>query len=461
MKQQTTSPEPVQGMTAPVAAGELAVVVGAGSSGLAAARLLRALGARVRLLERNESASPAAAGLAGSGGVELLCGPHTPEQFHGSSLVVTSPGVPLGTLAPLLAKEGNLPLLAETELALRFTAEPVLAVTGTSGKTTTASLAAAMLRQAGKRVFLGGNIGTPLSEYVLNGERAEALVLELSSFQLQATHSLHPRVALLLNLTANHLDHHKDMNEYTDAKFRVFARQTERDLALLPEALAAEYEIRGCKGRLRVLPREGTLGSGRMLGAHNAANAEAACLAVSEFGVTRAEAAAALAAFLPIRHRLEPVGELGGVVYVNDSKSTTVASLRVALRSFDRPVVLLAGGKFKGGDLASLADLVRAKARAVALFGASREVYEAAFAGTVPLFWDANLPAAVARARLLARPGDAVLLSPAAASFDLYDNYGQRGDHFCDLARSMGATPPEQTGEEGQTGPRGQKGEKQ
>lgn len=458
MTQQTTTLKPVQGMTAPVAAGELAVVVGAGSSGLAAARLLRALGARVRLLECNESAPPAAVSLARSGGVTLLCGQHTPEQFHGSSLVVASPGVPLGTLAPLLAKEGNPPLLAETELALRFTAEPVIAVTGTSGKTTTASLAAAMLRQAGKRVFLGGNIGTPLSEYVLGAERADVLVLELSSFQLQGTYSLHPRVALLLNLTPNHLDHHKDMAEYTEAKFRMFARQTERDLALLPEALAAEYKRRGCKGHVRILPPVGSLGTGRMFGAHNATNAEAAFLASSEFGVSRAQAAAALAAFCPIPHRLEQVGELDGVVYVNDSKSTTVESLRVALQSFERPVVLLAGGKFKGGVLASLANLVRARVRAVTLFGASREVYETAFAGTVPLFWEADLPAAIARARLLAKTGDTVLLSPAAASFDLYDNYGQRGEHFRSLAQGMGATPPDSAGEAGQTGQGGQRG---
>ena len=435
------APGLARGMTPPIAPGALAVVVGAGASGLAAARLLLALGARVRLLERNETAPAAARELAASGGAGLVCGPHAAEQFLGAALVVTSPGIPLGTLAPLLADAGDPPLVSETELALRFTAEPILAVTGTSGKTTTVSLAAAMLRRAGKRVFLGGNIGTPLSDYVLGGDRADVLVLELSSFQLQGTHSLHPRVALLLNLTANHLDHHRDMEEYADAKFRVFARQTEADLALLPESLLPEYERRGFRGRVMPLPAEGRFGAGPLLGGHNAANAEAAYLACAEFGVSEAQAAAALADFTPIRHRLERIGELDGALYVNDSKSTTVESLRVALESFDCPVVLLAGGKFKGGDLASLAELVRAKARAVVLFGASRETYEAAFAGAAPLSWEADLASAAARARTLARPGDAVLLSPAAASYDLYDNYGQRGDHFRDLALAMGAAP--------------------
>lgn len=434
-----TAPVLAPGMPEPVAAGDLAVVVGAASSGLAAARLLLALGARVRLLEREQNAPEPAVAFARSTGVDLVCGPHSPEQFAGAALVVASPGVPLGALAPYIQKAGGAPLIAETELALRFAKDPVLAITGTSGKTTTASLAAAMLRQAGKRVFLGGNIGTPLSEFVLGNEPVDVMVLEFSSFQLQGTKNLRSRVAMLLNLTANHLDHHADMAEYTNAKFEIFAGQTENDFALLPEALLPEYRRRACRARVAALSSCGRFGSGAMLGEHNAANAEAAFLAVSEFGVSEADAAAALAVFKPIRHRLEQVGVLDGVSYVNDSKSTTVESLRVALKSFACPVVLLAGGKFKGGDLVSLADLVRDRARAVVLFGANRAVYEAAFAGAAPLSWDADLPAAMSRARQLARAGDAVLLSPAAASYDLYDNYEQRGDHFRDLALAMGA----------------------
>ena len=439
-----TSPvvSPAPGMSAPVREGELAVVVGAGASGAAAARLLCALGARVRLVDRNTAVSAAVRDMASEAGIELLCGEHTAGQFQGAALVVTSPGVPLGILAPFLAEIGNPPLIAEMELALRYVSEPILAVTGTSGKTTTVSLAAAMLEAAGKKVFLGGNIGTPLSDYVLSAverpeEKADVLVLEMSSFQLQGSEHLHPRVAVLLNLSPNHLDHHKDMAEYGEAKFRIFALQDERDLALVPEELLTEYRKRGFKARAAVFGPSARFAQSRLLGRHNTANAEAAWLAAKEFGVGEEASARAVAAFAPLRHRLEPAGEVDGVLYVNDTKSTTVDAMRVALQSFDAPVLLLAGGKFKGGDLESLTPLLREKVKAVALFGASRDIFEAAWQGAASLTWDPDLPSAVRRLRDLAAPGDVVLLSPATSSFDLYENYKARGDHFCRLVQSM------------------------
>ena len=438
------------GMSAPVKPGELAVVVGAGSSGLAAVRLLRALGARVRLVDSAEAPAGRRAELEALG-AEVLCGPHAPEQFAGAALVVSSPGVPLAVLEPFLQAAGGPsapPVIAELELALRYTHEPILAVTGTSGKTTTVSLAAAMLEAAGKKVFLGGNIGTPLSDYVLRvaekpENRAQVLVLEVSSFQLQGSKSLRPKVAALLNLSPNHLDYHKDMAEYSAAKFSIFALQGEGDLALLPmapESLLEEYQRRGFSaGRVAVFapPLTPRFPQSRLLGRHNAANIEAAYLACREFGVSESEAAKAVAAFFPLPHRLEPIRELNGVLYVNDTKSTTVDSLRVALESFDAPVLLLAGGKFKGGDLPSLHPLLREKVKAVGLFGASREIFERAWQGVVPMTWDPDLPSAVSRLRGLAKPGDVVLLSPATSSFDLYENYMARGEHFRRLALDM------------------------
>lgn len=425
------------GMKAPVQAGELAVVVGTGASGKAAALLLHALGAQVRLVDRSASAVPEdVRAAAEERGMELVCGAHEPAQFAGAAVVVTSPGVPPEALRPHLAEAGNPPLIAETELGLRYAPAPVLAVTGTSGKTTTVSLAAAMLEQAGQKVFLGGNIGTPLSAYVLEGGQADVLVLELSSFQLQAGLSLHPRVAVVLNLTANHLDHHKDMAEYSDAKFSIFSRQTAADTALVPEELEDEYRRRGCAAQPTVIRPCGRFPDMRLLGRHNAFNAEAAFLACREFGVSEAEARAAAAAFAPLRHRLERAGEINGVVYVNDSKCTTVEAMRAALESFDVPVVLLAGGKFKGGDLASLRPLLGERVKSVELFGASREIFEEAWRGAVPLSWSAELPEAFARASRAAGPGEAVLLSPATASYDLYKNYMERGDHFCRLAEA-------------------------
>jgi UDP-N-acetylmuramoylalanine--D-glutamate ligase len=426
---------PAPGMADALPAGGLAVVVGAAASGLAAVRLLARLGARARLLDRKEFSAEAAA-LAQELSVELVSGEHTAAHFAGADLVVTSPGVPMSVLRPILAAVGDPPLMAEMELALRYAREPVLAVTGSSGKTTTVSLAAAMLEAAGKKVFLGGNIGTPLSDYVCRGEKAEVLVLELSSFQLQGCAGLHPRAAVLLNLTENHLDRHKDMAEYADAKFSLFARQSAADVAVLPASLLDEYRRRGYAGRPEVIRDTGRFARMRLVGAHNAANAEAAFLACREFGVSETAAVRAAEDFSPLRHRLEEAGTIGGVRYVNDSKSTTVDSMRAALSSFAAPVVLLAGGKFKGGDLASLRPLLERRVKAVALFGASREIFEQAWQGAAPLFWDADLPGALARVRRLAAPGDVALLSPGAASYDLYNNYQERGDHFCLLARS-------------------------
>lgn len=427
-----------RGMTAPIRAGELAVVIGAGESGAAASRLLAALGAKVRLVEKNvDRVCDELRTLAKSGALELLTGEHDAGQFKGAALAVTSPGVPLATLQPLLEKAGGVPLISELELALRYCSEPILALTGTSGKTTTVSLAAAMLEESGKKVFLGGNIGTPLSRYALRKEKADVLVLELSSFQLQGTQSLRPRVAVLLNLSVNHLDHHADMEEYSEAKFSIFARQSAEDLAVLPPELVRTYKSKGFAARLEVFEPGRRFANMRLLGRHNIANAEAAWLACREFGVGEADAARAAEAFAPLRHRLENAGEINGVLYVNDSKSTTVDSLAAALGSFESRVILLAGGKFKGGDLASLRPLLQEKAKAVFLFGASREIFEEAWRGAAPLHWYADLPAAMLRLRGATAPGDVVLLSPATSSYDLYANYKERGNHFCRLVEDL------------------------
>ena len=208
--------------------GDLAVVVGAGVSGVAAAKLLHKLGARVRLLDRSVGRVPAEfAEWAESAGVEIVCGEHTPGQFRDAKLVVPSPGVAAAVISKFLPDDNPPEIMAETELAWRqLSGEPVIGVTGTSGKTTTTSLCAAMLKEQGLRVFTGGNIGTPLSEYILSGEKADVVVLELSSFQLQTCSTLHPRVGILLNISENHLDFHKDMDEYVSAKMRLFANQT-------------------------------------------------------------------------------------------------------------------------------------------------------------------------------------------------------------------------------------------
>lgn len=424
----------------PVRAGQRAVVVGSGRSGRAAVRLLLRQGAIVRLLEKNPSMVPAAfRAEAEAAGVQIICGAHDPAHFAGADYVIPSPGMPVANLLPLLPEQGGPEVLAEMELAWRHLhGEPVLAVTGTSGKTTTASLAAAMLHAQGLRVFLGGNIGTPLCEYVLADRRADALVVEISSFQLQTCVSFCPKVGVLLNITENHLDYHKDMQEYIDAKFRLFRCQEEGDVAVLHSSLKPLAEAYGLKARIVWFDGgTGRFVQSRLLGAHNDGNMEAAWLACREFGVSPRNAAAAVASFNPLPHRLERVAEKHGVLYVNDSKCTTVSSLKVALEAFDRPVVLLCGGKFKGGDLPGLRSLVREHVKAVVLFGASREHFEKAWEGIAPMSWDATLGEALLRARALAEPGDAVLMAPATSSFDLYANYEARGDDFKRLVGAL------------------------
>lgn len=415
--------------------GMTAVVVGAGASGEAAAALLCKKGARVRLLERNANAvGPRLKAAAEAAGFTLVVGPHEVAHFAGAELVALSPGVPERVLRPLLEAAGNPPVMAEMELAFRFVDAPVLAVTGSSGKTTTATAAAAMLREAGKKVFLGGNIGTPLSAYVAAEEKADVLVLEASSFQLTGCDAFRPQAAVLLNITPNHLDWHADMREYVDAKFALFARQTPEDLAVFGPGLDDEMAARAVAARIERFSITGRFAKTPLLGAHNQANLEAAYQAAKEFGVTEDDARRAAAAFTPLAHRLELVGEWDGVAYVNDSKCTTVDAMKAALESMTRPALLLAGGVFKGGDLASLAPLLREKAKAVGLFGASREEFERAWKGCAPLSWAPTLEEAVRGLRAKAEKGDVILLAPATASFDLYENYIARGEDFKRIA---------------------------
>ena len=420
-------------------AGHTAVVVGAGFSGLAAVRLLVALGATVRLLDRDPKSVSEGDGLEMTqAGVQVALGPHTPEHFRDANLVVLSPGVPAAKLAHLLAVCPQAQVISELELASWFTSEPILAVTGTNGKTTTTSLIGAILEGAGRKVFVGGNIGTPLSEYVLGDQEADVVVLEVSSFQLQNVHSFRPKVGVLLNFSANHLDFHADLEEYLAAKLKLFARMDDTDLAVVPLEMKDALEARGFTRARRVyFTPSSRFPVNNLPGAHNKANMEAAWLACKAFGVTEEEARAAVAAFTPLHHRQEVVAEKGGVVFVDDSKATTVEAMRAAILAFDKPIRLLAGGVFKGGDLEGMIPLLRERVLEVGLFGASREVFEKAWSGVVPLFHEPTLEAAVTRLYRNSNSGEIILLSPATASFDLYSDYKARGRDFARAAREL------------------------
>ena len=412
--------------------GHQAVVVGAGSSGRSAARLLARLGASVRFLEKNAATvTDAFRDEAEAAGYDLRLGGHGPADFAGADMVVLSPGIRAANLADLLSACPSAQVLSELELASWFVAAPMVAVTGSNGKTTTVMLASHLLEAAGRKVFTGGNIGTPLSEYVLANDPADVVVLEVSSFQLQLVRTFRPDVGVLLNFSPNHLDWHADMEEYLSAKLNLFAAQRPDDTAILPEDMRQTLAGRAfTRASVTWFSPTGRFRCPRLAGAHNQYNMEAAYLACQPFGVTEELARSAFEGFTPAPHRLQIIGEKGGVLFVDDSKATTVAAMEAAIKSFDRPVRLLCGGVFKGGDLAALAPLLREKVVEVGLFGASREVFESAWTGVVPLFYEPTQKAAMTRLYAGSRPGDAILLSPATASFDLYDGYKARGRDF-------------------------------
>ncbi len=422
--------------------GKKALVIGAGRSGRAAVRLLHALGATTTLLESNAISEEFKLEMQKLG-IECILDGMKEQYFTNVDLIIPSPGIPIAKIRPLLADNTEAEILAEMEFAWRqLQGEAVLAVTGSSGKTTTVSLAAAMLEAEGKKVFLGGNIGTPLSEYVLENmqdtQRADVLVLEVSSFQLQGCTKFAPQVAMLMNITENHLDYHADLQEYTDAKMQLFAEQNADNVAIFHESLEGLTQNYKIPARKLFFAKDmGNFPERQLFGEHNGTNIEAAWRACEVLGVQLKNAQKAVSEFQPLPHRLEKVRELHDVLYVNDSKCTTVDAMRVALQSFDMPIILLCGGKFKGGDLHSLQGIIKEKVTNVVMFGDSREYFEKAWEEIVPMQWFATLREAVQHAQGLASAQQVVLMAPATASFDLYENYIQRGEDFKAIVRAL------------------------
>ncbi|MDP8257418.1 MAG: UDP-N-acetylmuramoyl-L-alanine--D-glutamate ligase [Candidatus Alcyoniella australis] len=446
-------------------ASQSVLIVGLARSGLAAARLARRLGARVLL---SDSRGPEA--FAGrldefealADRVEL--GGHRDETLAQSDLIVVSPGVPL-SIAPLRrALERGQRVIGEVELALGCIDLPLIAITGTNGKTTSAALCAHLLRAAGRRVFLGGNIGNPLSNLALEllerrGEAPRLAVVELSSFQLESAPSLHARVAVWLNLGDDHLDRYARPEDYAAAKARLFANQTSEDWIVIPAddariaAHAAKSPARiatfGPGGDLRMehdrlrcnLPGrdqcEIDITSWRLLGAHNRLNLEAAVGCALLAGADSEALAAGVADFAPLPHRLEPVGEIRGVRFYNDSKATTPDSLIAAVRSFEEPLVLIAGGRGKGADFSVLREAVAERARAVLLIGEAADELQHVLQGVTRLERCDTLEQAVRLGLELAAPDASVLLSPACASFDMFDDYEHRGRSFTAAVRTL------------------------
>jgi UDP-N-acetylmuramoylalanine--D-glutamate ligase len=438
------------------------LVVGLARSGQAAARMLAGRGEVVRAVDSGHPQG--AAGLEGVG-VEVVPDTDGVAQLEGTRTVVKSPGVPREAPVIAAALERGIEVVGEVELAWRALPNRFVAVTGTNGKTTTVELLGHLYRSAGEPVAVAGNVGTALSELVGEVGRESTVVCECSSFQLEDTVAFAPECAVFLNLAPDHLDRHRDLGSYLAAKLRIFANQGNDDVAVYnaDDPFLAGVDLGGCARRVafctgagpdcEVAVAEGTIfyagepllpvSELGLFGEHNVANAMAAAAAALSMGLGREAVREGLRSFAGVPHRLELVAELGGVRFVNDSKATNVASATVGIRAFEGGVHAILGGSEKDEPFTPLLDPIRERVRACYLVGATtermaRELAPVVEAG-VELHRCADLEDAVRRAGDAARPGEVVLLSPACASFDAFENFERRGERFREIVGGLGS----------------------
>jgi UDP-N-acetylmuramoylalanine--D-glutamate ligase len=454
------------------------LVVGLGKSGVASALFLKAHGARVTVSDtksgdelRNEIP------VLLDHGITVETGGHGERTFRGQDLIVVSPGIPVD--APMLAQARSLgePVIGEIELAAQFLPGPIVAITGSNGKTTTTTLAGEILAAGGLPMLVGGNIGTPAISLADQANRETAIVLEVSSFQLEAIQTFRPKVAVILNITPDHLDRHKTFEIYTDAKARIFENQRGNDFAVLNQddptcvALAERTQAqvfwfsRQKEVKQGAWVREGTIlfrdGRGEqktsqqeimlvseipLKGAHNLENVLAAVCAGALMGCAPEKIRQAVRDFKAVEHRLEFVATIRGVDYYNDSKATNVDATIKALESFPANIHLILGGKDKGSDYSVLNDLLRQRVKRVYTIGAAAEKIESQIGsssgiqakdGNVEIVHAETLENAIRKANAVAEPGDIVLLAPACASFDQFKNYEQRGQVFKEVVKGL------------------------
>jgi UDP-N-acetylmuramoylalanine--D-glutamate ligase len=394
------------------------LVVGLARSGIAAARMLSGHG-EVIGTDSGRPEVPA--------DIETQLGVDGVELLDRVACVVKSPGVPNEAPAIVAARRRGLPVLGELELAWRLLPNRFVAVTGTNGKTTTTELLGAIWREAGLPAALAGNVGTPLAGLVGEVDEATTIVCEVSSFQAEDSEAFAPDTGLLLNLTEDHLDRHGSFDAYREAKLRMFASQTPEQVAVVPPGV----EVPGAGRRVEFGPLPLAPEEIRLRGAHNVENAMGASAAAIASGVPKDAVAAALRTFPGVPHRLEEVGSVNGVLYVNDSKATNVSSAVRGIEAFDGGVHAILGGSLKGGGFEGLREAVASRCVAAYLIGEAAERLEQDLAGTVPLHRSGDLATAVRDAA--AQPGEVLLLSPACASFDQFRDYEERGDRFREL----------------------------
>jgi len=438
--------------------GKRAAVIGLGKSGRAASLLLKEEGFEVWGFDLNEDLQEVKRELEEKE-IRVELGPYDERSFEGVSLVIVSPGVdPKADLFKHL-KEKGVKVIGELELAFQRVDEPIVAITGTNGKSTTTSLIGHILQKSGIKVFVGGNLGIPLSDYVLSGEKAEVLVLEVSSFQLETIESFKPFISVFLNISDDHYDRHKDFNDYLMAKANIFKNQTEREFAILnfDDPVVKEFEkkirpkvipiskktikgifLEGEKIRWDFEGKEGAieLKGIPLKGPHNLENVMASIGASLLLGIDEERIRGGLYTFQPLPHRLQFVGEIEGVLFYDDSKATNPHATLRALEAFETPVILIAGGLDKGVDLGVL----RSKAqtlKAIVAIGKARPKLKEVFQDLIPVFEAEDMEEAVKLAFSCAKPGECVLLSPSCASFDMFRDYKHRGEAFQKAVRRL------------------------
>jgi len=438
------------------------LIVGLARTGVALCRFLAGHGAQVTVTDQVPPADLADArrDIWGLGVMEDL-GVAQP-RWQGYDAIVLSPGVPPELPWLEAARAAGLPVMGELEVAGHFIRRPLFAVSGTNGKTTTITLLGEFLTASGRKPLVGGNIGTPVVSLLAQQEEADCLVLEVSSFQLDTASHFHPQAAALLNITPDHLDRYPDYAAYIASKARLFRHQGPGDLKVLNADDPAVAAMNGGPSRVYRFSAARPLEAGawraddnllvklsgreaeifpvkhiRLKESHNLENVMAALLLALDAGAEPGACREVLATFRGLPHRLEWVTDIQGVAFYDDSKGTNVGAVARSLAHFDRPVVLIAGGRDKDSDFALLNDLIAARVKALVLVGETRERLARVWQGLAPAYLADDMAAAVAQAWDLARPGEVVLLSPACASFDMYKDYAQRGRTFQKLVREL------------------------
>jgi UDP-N-acetylmuramoylalanine--D-glutamate ligase len=440
------------------------LVVGLGKSGVASALFLKDRGARVTV---SDTKSPDQLRdeipILLDHGITVETGGHGERTFRGQDLIVVSPGVPVDAPPLVQARAAGEPVIGEIELAAQNLSGPIVAITGSNGKTTTTTLAGEILAAGGLPVAVGGNIGTPAISLVASARRETVIVLEVSSFQLETIQTFRPKVAVILNITPDHLDRHRTFQTYVDAKARIFENQQTDDFAVLNQddptcrtlrdrtraqvfwfSRKQEVQNGACVRDGKILFRDSS-GQREIMraseiplkGAHNVENVLAGVCTGALMGCQPAKIREAIQEFKAVEHRLEYVATIKGVEYFNDSKATNVDATIKALESFPKNIHLILGGKDKGSDYTVLNDLLRERVKRVYTIGAAAEKIESHIKGAAEIVHAETLDNAIRRAAAVAQPGDIVLLAPACASFDQFQSYNHRGRVFKEVVHSL------------------------